>query len=200
MNNRQRMIATLVKQQLEKIKGANVYFMEQVTPIYQWAVKTFPQHQIIGSEYLGYEYQSGQVIKGIRHEDVMDLSFSAGSLDLIVSNDVFEHVPVPNKAFAECARVLRRGGVMLTTIPFHRGCDTSVLRAELTAGGLNHFLPPMFHGNPVSAEGSLVFTDFGWDLLANLKESGFTDACVEVFSSETYGHLGGGQLLFKAFK
>ena len=154
----------------------------------------------MGSEYLGYEYQSGQIIKGARHEDVMNLSFEDNSLDLIVSNDVFEHVPVPDKAFAECARVLRPGGVMLTTIPFHSGNDASVLRAKLNAEVLNHLLPPMFHGNPVSAEGSLVFTDFGWDVLGHMRMIGFTDVVVEVYADTEHGHLGGGQLVFRITK
>ena len=89
---------------------------------------------------------------------------------------------------------------MLATIPFHSGCDTSVVRAKLAADGLNHLLTPMFHGNPVSAEGSLVFTDFGWDVLDDLRNAGFANTTVEVYADASYGHIGGGQLLFKAFK
>lgn len=99
MNNRQRLVATLVKQELQGNQGKRVYFMEQITSIFKWASTTFKQHQLVGSEYLGYEYTSGAVIKGIRHEDVENLSFADGQLDLIVSNDVFEHVPNPTKSF-----------------------------------------------------------------------------------------------------
>ena len=97
-------------------------------------------------------------------------------------------------------RVLRPGGVMLTTIPFHSGNDASVLRAKLNAEVLNHLLPPMFHGNPVSAEGSLVFTDFGWDVLGHMRMIGFTDVVVEVYADTEHGHLGGGQLVFRITK
>lgn len=197
MNNRQRLVATLVKQQLKGCRNLKAYFMEQVTPIYHWAMKTFPQHQIIGSEYFSHEHKKGEIINGIRHEDVMDLSFDDNSLDLIVSNDVFEHVPNPRRAFAECARVLRPGGVMLATLPFHSTCDVSVARAELTADGLKHLLPPVFHGNPISPEGSLVFTDFGWDVLPHLKGAGFSEAHADVYASSIHGHLGDdGQLVF----
>jgi SAM-dependent methyltransferase len=174
--------------------------MEQATPIYRWAVTTFSQHQVIGSEYIGNNYRSGQKINGIRHEDVMNLSFNDKSIDLIVSNDVFEHVPDPLKAFAECARVLRSGGVLLATIPFQSGSDTSVVRAELNEGELNYLLPPMFHGNPFSAEGSLVFTEFGWDFLTCTHKAGFYDIHVAVYASSRLGHLGGGQLVFEAIK
>ena len=160
----------------------------------------FKNHNIVGSEYLGHEYESGSIIKGIRHEDVEDLSFQDNSLDIIVSNDVYEHVPNPQKAFRECARVLRDGGLLLATIPFHVNSDSSEIRAELTAHNVNHLLSPMYHGNPISADGSLVFTDFGWDLIQMIKESGFTDVKVDIYSSDEYGHLGGGQIVFSGNK
>lgn len=197
MNNRQRLIATLVKQALDETPGQHVYFMEQVTPIYAWATATFKAHDIVGSEYLGHGYEGGAIIKDIRHEDVENLSFSDGALDLIVSNDVFEHVPNPARAFAECARVLKAGGVLLATIPFHSNSDLSITRANLVGGGLEHILPPSYHGNPVSADGSLVFTDFGWGVLKEMQAADFSDVCVEVYASTTLGHLGGGQLVFR---
>lgn len=46
---------------------------------------------------------------GIRHEDIEKLSFKDASLDLGVSNDVFEHIANPLDAFKACARVLRPG-------------------------------------------------------------------------------------------
>ena len=137
---------------------------------------------------------------GIRHEDVTDLSFSDESLDMIVSNDVFEHVPDPIKAFSECSRVLKSGGLMLATIPFHYDNNESISRAKMVDGRLEHLLPPMYHGNPVSADGSLVFTDFGWDLLEDIVSVGFSDVSVEFYASEVHGHLGGGQLVFKLVK
>lgn len=197
MNNRQRLIATLLKQALSNEHGKHVYLMEQVTPIYKWASMTFENHKIIGSEYLGHEYAGGAVVKGIRHEDVENLSFANGQLDLIVSNEVFEHVPNPAKAFAECARVLKSGGAMLATIPFHSEQHTSVVRARLGNDQLEHILPPEFHGNPVSADGSLVFTDFGWDLLTTMKDAGFSDVAVDVYAAPELGHLAGGQLVFR---
>jgi len=200
MNNRQRLIATLINQKLSNNKNQNVYFMEQVTPIYNWAISKFKEHNLVGSEYLGYEYEGGTTVKGIRHEDVENLSFSDSQLDLIVSNDVFEHVPHPAKAFAECARVLKPGGVMLATIPFHSGMDESVIRAQLDNGQAEYLLPEAYHGNPVSADGSLVFTDFGWDILEQMKGAGFSDVSVDAYVSAEFGHFGGGQLVFKLIK
>jgi GT2 family glycosyltransferase/2-polyprenyl-3-methyl-5-hydroxy-6-metoxy-1,4-benzoquinol methylase len=202
MINRQRLIATLVSQHLKMLNssGAKVYFMEQVTVIYNWAKKAFPDCQIVGSEYLGHEYPGGAIVKGIRHEDIMALSFEDSSIDLIVSNDVFEHVPNPDRAFSECVRVLRPGGVMLATIPFHSNTDASVTRATLNSNGLTHLMPPMYHGNPVSADGSLVFTDFGWDILSLMRSEGFSDVWLEIYASKDFGHLGLGQIVFRGEK
>jgi hypothetical protein len=200
MNNRQRLISTLIKQELDVLQEKQVYLMEQVTPIYNWAKTTFKNHTIVGSEYLGHEYPCGEIVEGIRHEDIENMSFSTNTLDLIVSNDVFEHVPNPTKAFAECARVLSAGGVMLATIPFHCNRDKSITRAKITNGQLENILTPAYHGNPISADGSLVFTDFGWDLLNEMQVAGFSDVSIEIYASVELGHLGGGQLVFRLNK
>jgi SAM-dependent methyltransferase len=197
MNNRQRLIAALVRQSVEQYKQMNVYFMEQVTSIFQWAVASFPRHDITGSEYLGYEFKSGDVVQGVRHEDVLNMSFPDNSFDLIVSNDVLEHVPSPEKALQECVRVLRPGGTMLVTIPFFSSRDASVTRAEVVGNTTNHLLPPAFHGNPVSENGSLVFTDFGWDIFRMFLSVGFSDAVMEIYLSRDFGHLGTGLSVFK---
>lgn len=89
---------------------------------------------------------------------------------------------------------------MLATIPFHPDSDLSVSRARLSNGQVEHVLPPNFHGNPVSSDGSLVFNDYGWDLLDIMKESGFADVAVDVYASPEFGHLGGGQLVFRLVK
>lgn len=137
---------------------------------------------------------------GVRHEDITRLSFPDVSLDLILSNDVFEHVPNPDRAFSECMRVLRPGGMMFATIPFHSAADTSVTRATLSGDGLKYLLPPMYHGNPLSEDGSLVFTDFGWDVLKEMEAAGFSDVRMDVYASAEFGHLGGGQLVFRLLK
>jgi SAM-dependent methyltransferase len=45
------------------------------------------------------------------------LPFAEGSLDAVVSASVLEYVPDPGVVLAECARVLRPGGVLVCTVP-----------------------------------------------------------------------------------
>jgi SAM-dependent methyltransferase len=172
-----------------------------VTPIYQWAKKYLGNsHRIIGSEYLGYEYKGGEIINGIQHENIEILSFKNNEFDLIISNDVFEHVPNPGIAFKECSRVLKNGGEILATIPFHDNLEYSVRRALIENNQVKYLLEPQFHGNPISEKGSLVFNDFGWDLLTSIKLNGFKNANIELFLSEKYGHIGQIQLVFRLLK
>jgi hypothetical protein len=51
----------------------------------------------------------------------------------------------------------------------------------------------------MSRRGSLVFTDFGWDLLAMARDSGFEDIHIAAYASDTLGHLGR-QLIVKGSK
>lgn len=195
LNNRQRFVAHLVR-----AAGArDVYLYEQITPFWEWARREYPS--AIGSEYLGHDVPGGAVVSGVRHEDALKLSFASNSLDLIVSNDVFEHVPEIQPALSEAARVLRPGGRMLFSVPFYAMRDETVQAARLVSGGgIEHLEPPEYHGNPVDpAGGSLVFYQHGWDLLARCREAGFADAYAIGYWSALYGHIGGGlQLAFVA--
>jgi len=78
------------------------------------------------------------------------------------TQDVFEHVPTPDVAFAEVHRSLRVGGVHLFTIPRDPSRPTRA-RAERVDGGVRHLLPPEHHRDPISGAGALVFTDWGSD-------------------------------------
>jgi SAM-dependent methyltransferase len=99
-----------------------------------------------------------------RNENLQHLTFADNSFELFVTMDVFEHLPSPELAFREIARTLKPGGAHLFTVP----CDftsMTVVRASLGAtGSITHHLPPVYHGNPIDAKGSLVFRDWGRDL------------------------------------
>jgi len=104
----------------------------------------------------------------------MSLSLSDSSLDLLAHFDVLEHVPDLRLGLAEAYRVLRPGGAMLFTVPFYPDLEENIVCAQLGSdGGIVHFRPPSYHGNPVSSEGALVFTVPGWSLLTDVKAAGF---------------------------
>ena len=118
---------------------------------------------------------------GVRSEDIENLTYSDNTFDLVVAQDVLEHVPDPSRGLREVFRTLVPGGRHIFTVPFNRGMDTSVLRTRLEEGTLTYLLPPEYHGDPIRDEGALVFTDFGADIVALIAAVGFT---VELYTLE----------------
>jgi len=208
LNNRQRailhVIIKAVKKRIDNQQSVSLYAMEQITPLFTWLSNNLNGVTCIGSEYLGNDIKGGTnvdgIIKGMRHENVEALSFSDKSFDIITSNDVLEHVNLPELAIREMYRVLKPGGEIFITVPFHLNAAKTVRRAQLVDGKLQHILSPMYHGNPLSEEGSLVFNDFGWEFVEQLKEVGFEDVSLCHYWSYLYGYLGEAQYYFWAFK
>ncbi|MEW6517300.1 MAG: tetratricopeptide repeat protein [candidate division FCPU426 bacterium] len=203
LNNRQRIMLASLKQRLHQAPGRapRVYMYEQVTPFYRAAQSVLTQAEVTGSEYLGEAQTPGARVKGIRHEDALRLSFGDDQLDLVVSNDVYEHVPDILAALREACRVLRPGGALLFSIPFHQELEKTRPRAVREDGKVVHLLPPQFHDDPVGDGGCLVFYDFGWDILELCLEAGFSRSRAEAHYDPSRGYLGaGGQLLFVAEK
>jgi SAM-dependent methyltransferase/FMN phosphatase YigB (HAD superfamily) len=195
LNNRQRGVFYAAAALGLSLPTLDVYAYEQVTPFYVQLQKKAPR--AVGSEYLGIECRGGEVYNGIRHEDALDLSFADASFDLLIANDVFEHVPDIERALKEASRVLKPGGMLLYSIPFDLSVDQTVRRARLQGGRIDHLAAPIYHGNPVSNEGSLVFYDFGWDIIDICRRSGFDDSFMLYYYSPKRLLLGGGlQFIF----
>ena len=104
---------------------------------------------------------------GVISESLQDLSFPDNSFDLIITQDVLEHIANPEKAFKEIYRVLKPNGYHVFTVPIHEGRDTTK-RAKVENGEIIRMLPPVHHGDPLRKQGSPVFTDFGDDLVEYL--------------------------------
>jgi len=182
------------------VKKTRIYMTERVTRVYRWIERHYPNLQ--GSEFLGSELQSGSIVDGIRHEDVMNLSFEDSSFDRVLSLDVLDHVPDPEQAFRELFRVLDENGVLVFSVPFSANSRTDIIRATLHSdGAIEHHFPPEYHGNPVDPErGALCFRYFGWEVLDRLRDCGFKKASCITYWSETQGYLGREQYLIVAAK
>ncbi|RPJ04457.1 MAG: class I SAM-dependent methyltransferase, partial [Deltaproteobacteria bacterium] len=189
LNSRQRFVASYLRHTLQERKEPpeGIYLYEQVTPFYRQIQGRLGLIRVTGSEYLGFDKKPGETIEGIRHEDALNLSFEDRSFDVVVSNDVYEHVPDIQRTFHEAARVLRGGGKLLFSIPFYPNERKTRQRASIERGEIVSSLPEQFHGNPLSGKGSLVFYEFGWDLLDFCKEAGFKDACMIAYYSLSHG-------------
>ena len=200
LNNRNRASINFIKDFIQADSQAKIYIAEQTTSLYKYLIKNYPN--TIGSEYLGDSIQFGfSNNDGIRNEDFTNLTFEDNHFDYIFSFDVFEHIPDFEKAFSEAKRVLKPGGKLLVTVPFNRNSEKNITRAIIKNGQIEHIYPPEFHGDPINnSNGCLCFYHFGWEILEQIKSSGFEDAYVYTFYSREYGYLGGDQIIVVAEK
>lgn len=99
------------------------------------------------------------------HQDLQSLSFADESFDVLVSQDVFEHIGDPIKALKEVHRVLKPGGSHIWTVPYYPSSLTAKC-AEIINGQVVHYEPPEYHGDPLDPDGALVFTRWGNDLVS----------------------------------
>jgi SAM-dependent methyltransferase len=207
LNSRMRALLDFLKTRFDHLNLQDAYILEQVTPLYQVIKSLNIARRWVGSEYCGPQLKGGKLVpdvrrlRFIRHEDLTALSFSDASFDLVVTLDVFEHIPQYQRAFSEVYRVLRSPGYLVFTIPFFSDNAETRVRATVNADGtITHHLPPEIHGNPLSKEGSLCFQNFGWDILDALRATGFANAFAALYWGPWQGHLGYPLFVFCAIK
>jgi SAM-dependent methyltransferase len=101
-----------------------------------------------------------------RNENLEAQTFATETFDLVITQDVFEHIFRPDLAISDIARTLKPGGATIMTVPIVRKTKPSRRRARLSGGYIEHLLPAEYHGNPLGVEGSLVVMDWGYDIAA----------------------------------
>lgn len=200
LNNRMRAVVQIFEEQCTPQRRARIYITEQMTALHNALKVSYPG--LIGSEHLGTAIALGKHnAQGIRNEDLTQLSFANESLDVILSFDVFEHIPDYKTAWMECYRSLKPGGSLIFSVPFIKNAKETLIRAIMSSTGeVTHLLPPEYHGDPINTDGCLCFYHFGWDILTDLKAIGFHSAFALTYWSKELGYLGGEQLLFIAVK
>lgn len=107
----------------------------------------------------------GDQHQGVRCENIEHQTFADATFDLVVTQDVLEHVFDPDQAFIEIARTLKPGGAHVFTTPIYKHLQVSKTRAVLRDGVVVHLEePPEYHGNPIDGGGALVTVHYGQDL------------------------------------
>ncbi len=190
LNSRQRLMLDLAIEALRESSlpehDARIYCHEAITPFALLMRGRFPK--MIGTEFLK-DAASREAFFPILHGDVCRSDFPSDAFDLILSNDVLEHVPELDDALREAARILKPGGSMLATFPFFFDREVGIRFASLLDGRVVHHVePPVYHGNPVDPEGgSLVFQIPGWDVIARARSAGFSDARMRLVCDQDRG-------------
>lgn len=200
LNTRLRATLHLIDSHCGLYRDSSVYLTEQVTPLFPHLLSRFAS--LVGSEYIGPDFARGQTdARGIRHEDLTRLSFESGAFDSVMSFECFEHIPDYRTALSECFRILKPGGQILFTVPFKAGEEPHTIRARIKDNGeVEHLMEPEYHGDPMQSAGCLCFTHFGWNLLGDLREVGFSRPHALAVWSKEFGYLGEELLFFRAEK
>jgi SAM-dependent methyltransferase len=119
--------------------------------------------------YLATQYfpdvAPGSSKSGVRSENLEKQTFPDEFFDVVITQDVMEHVFHPDRVYQEIYRTLRPGGFYIHTAPIYKGLVSSERRASLAPdGSVIHHLDPEYHENPIDRSGSLVTFHYGYDL------------------------------------
>ena len=175
---------------LEALGQQDIYLVEALTSFALWLRRQLGEERLSCSEYL--EEAEGS-FSDIPHQDLCALTFASDSFDLVLCNELFEHVQHLDRAFAEIARVLRPGGRLVATCPLAFGQQDSIVKAVADPQtGATQLLGEMeLHGDPIRPEqGSLVYRIPGWELVEQLQEAGFSEVRMHHLASWKHGVLG----------
>ncbi|MFM2159286.1 MAG: hypothetical protein RLZZ124_1760 [Cyanobacteriota bacterium] len=191
--SRNRAVLRLLEQfhgSLETLSHQRIYLVEALSGFALWLKEHLSGNGLVCSEFLEAAERS---FSEIQHQDLSALSFADGSFDLVLCNELFEHVRDLEKAFSEIARVLQPGGRLLATCPLAFGQWDSIAKTRLDpqSGETVPIGEAEFHGDPIRPErGSLVYRIPGWDVLDQLKAAGFRTAEMHHIASWKHGVLG----------
>jgi SAM-dependent methyltransferase len=166
------------------LAGLSVYSAVAHDHLHLWLGQDNPNY--FCSEYFP-DVPVGQQKDGVVCQDLERLSFADAQFDVVITEDVFEHIRRPLKAFAEVHRVLKRGGRHIFTVPFMFDRKT-LTRVNTDSDEDVHVLPATYHIDALRNK-VLVYTDFGYDLFDALTSLGFYTG-VSIFQHQEAIRLG----------
>jgi len=141
---------------------------------------------IFNTEYFD-NCPSGSYQDGVLCQDLENLSFNSNSIDLVITEDVFEHVRDIYKAFHEVYRVLKKGGYHIFSIPFFFDQKTKPLFDKKGDQYILHE-PVEYHGDSIR-ERIPAYYHIGYDIFDYLRKIGF-DVSVEIAQYHDYKKYG----------
>ncbi|PIO47256.1 MAG: methyltransferase type 11 [[Chlorobium] sp. 445] len=153
------------KHALQRFK---IYSAVSDDPIYHALGKDHPNY--ITSEFFP-DVAPGERKNGVLCQTLEALTFADASFDVVITEDVLEHVRYPDAAFREIHRVLKPGGAHIFTVPLTLDQPT-VERVRFNGETIEHLLPPEYHGDALRGK-ILAYRNFGIDLFDRLTHFGF---------------------------
>ena len=124
------------------------------------------------ASYFWKDVELGEFREGVQCQDLMNLTYENNTFDLVLSSDIFEHVRKPFIGFREVDRVLKPGGFHIFSIPLVNPMPSrTIFRVDTSGPEDVHVLPAHYHGAPLGGK-SLVYTDFGVDMVEAMADEG----------------------------
>lgn len=147
------------------------------------------------SGYLHSQYRpempNGMMLPdGSINVDLMSMPFETGSLDILMTSDVMEHVEDDEIAHREIHRCLRVGGSYIFTVPYDPcSLETRRLTQRTGEGKPSFILRRQAHGDPLSKTGVLAHRIYGQKFQDELCALGFSVTFInfDEFSTGIYG-------------
>jgi SAM-dependent methyltransferase len=114
----------------------------------------------------------GDKIDQFINQDLENQTFKKESFDLVITQDVMEHVFQPERVFSEISRTLKKGGAHIFTVPLvNKHKKSEICAKKLENGEIKYLRTPEYHGNPVDPKGSLVTMHWGYDIVDFIRKS-----------------------------
>ena len=125
---------------------------------------------------------------GFRNENLEQQTFPDESFDLVVTQDVMEHIFHPARAFSEIERVLKPGGAHIFSVPLVNRDRPSEERARRNSDGtIAYTAEPEYHGDPLNEKGSLVTMQWGYDICDFIHEQSGLFTTIHVIDNISLG-------------
>lgn len=165
---RQRALMKVLEEEMPNWKDMKIHESSPSGNILRMFKKQCAQYTY--SYWYDNEPLGGELQNGSTNQNLENLTFENGTFDIFITQDVLEHVNRPEKALAEIARTLKKGGKHIFTTPLYPFKKT-IPRIKMEGDKRELILPPIYHGNPISREGSLVTYEWGYDFLEKIDGS-----------------------------
>jgi SAM-dependent methyltransferase len=169
---------------LRKREDITLYFAETETPL----IKTLNGlSSVVTSEYFD-DCKFGEKKNDILCQDLQNLTFENNTFDIVVSQDVLEHVQDWVLASKEIYRVLKPGGAHVFSIPFYFTSRTKKLFDNINGKFVPVVEPVEYHGDGIRGK-IPTYNHFGFDILGELSKIGF-DVLIEIPKYREYHNYG----------
>lgn len=169
-------------------KEDRIYHVGHYSQFRGWLSERMPN--IVSGQYEEGR-QPGEIENGVRYEDLTRLSFPDHEFDCIICMEVLEHIPDYMAGLREMARTLKPGGRALFSFPWLGGehYEHFIRAVRLPDGSINHLHAPEYHGDPAKPGGVLSYRSFGWKILDEIREAGFTRVSAKFLFEPLRGHM-----------